>query len=106
MDFIKFINEQTLVLVAVIYALGVMLKGVKKIPDWTIPWILLAISVAFSIGILGFNVQAIIQAVLVVAAAVYSNQLFKQTIEGFKDNPQPEPPKEINPTGSTTNDIK
>ena len=106
MDFIKFISEQTLILVAVIYALGIMLKGVKKIPDWTIPWILLVISISFSVGIMGFNVQAIIQAVLVVAAAVYSNQLFKQTIEGFKDNPQPEAPKEINPNGQTTNDIK
>jgi hypothetical protein len=106
MDFIKFISEQTLVLVAVIYALGIMLKGVKKIPDWTIPWILLVISIAFSVAIMGFNVQAIIQAVLVVAAAVYSNQLFKQTIKGFKVNPQTEAPKEINPTRQTTNDIK
>ena len=100
MDFLSLVSKEALILVAVIYALGMMLKGVSKIPDWTIPWILLILSIGFSVALLGFNVQAIIQAVLIVAAAVYTNQLFKQTSEGIRNN-TPEVPRKIDPTNTT-----
>lgn len=100
MDFMSLVSKEALILVAVIYAVGMMLKGTNKIKDWLIPWILLFISVGFCIGLFGFTVNAIIQAVLITAAAVYSNQLFKQTIEGIKGN-TPVTPKEINPTNVT-----
>ena len=100
MDIMQFINEKTLILIPVIYIIGMVLKGNNKIPDWSIPWILLVVSIGFSIGLMGLNVMAIIQGILIVGAAVFGNQLYKQTLEGFKGS-TPEAPKEINPTNTT-----
>jgi hypothetical protein len=101
MDILKYISEQSLILIPVVYIIGVFLKTNKRIPDWIIPWVLLVINIGFSIGLLGFTVQAVIQGVLVVGLAVLGNQLFKQTIEGIKGE-QPQTPKEIYPKGSYT----
>jgi len=56
-----------------------MLKNTSKIQDWSIPWILLIVGIGSSIGLLGFNMEAIIQGVLVTGTTVYTNQLFKQS---------------------------
>jgi uncharacterized membrane protein YoaK (UPF0700 family) len=101
MDFISLISKETLIFVAVVYAIGMMLKGTNKIKNWLIPWILLIVSLGLCIALLGPTVNAIVQAVLIVAAAVYGNQLFKQTVEGIKGT-QLDTPKEITPTGEVT----
>lgn len=62
--------------------------------SWLIPWVLLFVSIGFSIGILGISVQAIIKGILIVGAAVLGNQLLKQTTEAFKGS-QLEAAKEI-----------
>ena len=78
MEFTKFIAENALILVPALYVLGMVLKGTEKIPDKYIPIVLLPIGVITSISMLGYTVQAIVQGVLVVGAAVYTNQLVKQ----------------------------
>jgi hypothetical protein len=78
MEFTKFITENALILVPALYVLGMVLKGTQKIPDKCIPIVLLPIGVIASISMLGYTVQAIVQGVLVVGAAVYANQLVKQ----------------------------
>ena len=55
-----------------------ILKGTEKFQDKFIPVILLPIGVIASVALIGFTVQAVIQGVLVVGAAVYTNQLIKQ----------------------------
>ncbi|GAA0122171.1 MAG: phage holin family protein [Clostridium argentinense] len=79
MDIMSFITEKALVLIPVLYIIGMMLKNTSKIPDWTIPWILLIVGIVCSVGLLGFNMEAIIQGVLVTGTTVYTNQLFKQS---------------------------
>lgn len=78
MEFTKFITENALILVPALYVLGIVLKGTEKFQDKFIPVILLPIGVIASIALNGFTVQAVIQGVLVVGAAVYTNQLVKQ----------------------------
>lgn len=78
MDYVKFLSENALILVPVLYVLGMILKGTEKFQDKFIPVILLPIGVIASIALNGFTVQAVIQGVLVVGAAVYTNQLVKQ----------------------------
>lgn len=78
MELTKFITENALILVPVLYVIGMVLKGTEKIPDKYIPIVLLPIGVIASISMLGYTVQAIVQGVLVVGAAVYTNQLVKQ----------------------------
>ena len=79
---LNFIVDNALVLVPVIYVLGSILKGTEVIKDKYIPVILLPIGVLLSMFLLGFNVQAFIQGVLVVGVSVYGNQLVKQIKKG------------------------
>lgn len=78
MDFSKFITEQALILIPVLYILGLVLKN-SNIKDKLIPIVLLVIGVISSIALLGVNIQAVIQGVLVAGTAVFTNQLIKQT---------------------------
>jgi hypothetical protein len=103
MDILKYVNENYLIIVAVLYVFGAFLKTSSKVPDWSIPWILLIISILLSVWTGGFSAAVIMQGVLVAGAAVLANQLYKQTIsEGITQffNKQ-EVPKEINPTNTT-----
>ena len=78
MDFLKYITENAIILVPVLYIVGAILKSTELIKDKYIPILLMPIGIAFSIAIIGVNVEAIIQGILVTGATVYSNQLIKQ----------------------------
>ena len=78
MDILKFITESALILIPVLYIVGAILKGTELIKDKYIPIILMPIGIAFSIAVIGVNIQAVIQGILVTGATVYSNQLIKQ----------------------------
>ena len=78
MDILKFITENALILIPVLYIVGAILKGTELIKDKYIPIILIPIGIAFSIAVIGVNIQAVIQGILVTGATVYSNQLIKQ----------------------------
>ena len=78
MEILNLITENALICIPVIYIIGMMLKGLEKVQDKFIPLILLPIGVALTMLSMGLCVDAFIQGVLVVGAAVYANQLFKQ----------------------------
>ncbi|WP_199798518.1 phage holin family protein [Clostridium tetani] len=80
-NLMDYIVEQALILIPVLYILGLMLKGTEKIKDWTIPWILLTCGIGSCIAIMGVNIQALLQGVLVTGATVFGNQLVKQSTE-------------------------
>ena len=74
----EYIVEQALIVIPVLLILGTFIKGTPNIKDWLIPYILLALGVVFTVALTGFNVDSIIQGVLVSGAAVFGNQLYKQ----------------------------
>jgi len=74
----KYLYEGTLILIPVLNVIGWILKNTQYIPDKYIPLILLPLGILGSLGIMGFNVTAVLQGVLVTGTAVYSNQLVKQ----------------------------
>ena len=74
----KYLYEGTLILIPVLNVIGWISKNTQYIPDKYIPLILLPLGVLGSLGIMGFNVTAVLQGVLVTGTAVYSNQLVKQ----------------------------
>ena len=78
MEILNLITENALIFIPVIYIIGMMLKGLEKIQDKFIPLILLPIGVALAMLSMGLCVEAFIQGVLVVGAAVYTNQRIKQ----------------------------
>ena len=79
MDFLNYIVDNALILIPVLYIIGTFLKGLEIINDKYIPLILMAFSIAFSIAILGLNVDSVIQGILIAGTAVLSNQLVKQS---------------------------
>lgn len=79
-NFINYIVEQALILIPALYILGLLLKQ-SKIKDWLIPWILLICGVGGAIALIGLNVNAVLQGILVTGATVFGNQLFKQTVQ-------------------------
>ena len=78
MEFMEYITENALILIPVLYVIGMFLKALEFIKDKYIPCILLVIGIAFSIALIGLNVNAVIQGILVSGATVLGNQLIKQ----------------------------
>lgn len=78
MDFSQYIKEATLILIPVLYIIGNMLKGLESIKDKYIPVILTVIAIGFCIAILGLNIDAVIQGILIAGTTIYTNQLVKQ----------------------------
>ena len=74
----EYVNEGSLVLIPVLLILGALIKKINKIPDEIIPITLLVIGLILSIASLGFNVEAVVQGILVTGAAVLGNQTYKQ----------------------------
>ena len=79
MEFLNYISDNALVLIPVIYIVGMFLKGLEGVSDKYIPFVLMFVSIAFSIAMLGLNVDSIIQGILIAGATVLSNQLIKQS---------------------------
>ncbi|NFH90901.1 holin [Clostridium botulinum] len=79
MEFINYITESALILIPVVFIIGAVLKGTERVSDKYIPIILLPIGVVLAMLLIGFNIEGFIQGILVTGAAVYTNQLIKQS---------------------------
>ena len=83
MNIEKYLVQQMLILVPVLYVIGMILKSTPKVMDWLIPWILLVIGVIFAVFIgMGADisiVDSIVQGILVTGVTVFANQLIQQT---------------------------
>lgn len=78
MEVLEYILDKALILIPVLNILGMLLKGIEKIPDKFIPLILLVFGVLGAVALAGFSADAVIQGVLVTGVAVYGNQVVKQ----------------------------
>lgn len=85
MDMLSYVVDNCLILLPVLYVIGMAVKGVPNIKDWLIPYILMVFGVAFAVFLNGFNVDSIIQGILVAGATVYTNQLIKQAEKRDKE---------------------
>lgn len=87
MDYIAYIKPELLVLVIALYALGMVIKASEKVKDKYIPGVITFAGIVLCslyIGAMeGFTLlgiySGIVQGILVAAAAVYTNQLIKQS---------------------------
>ncbi|MDH6370537.1 uncharacterized membrane protein YoaK (UPF0700 family) [Paenibacillus sp. PastF-3] len=78
----NFIKPELLIVVAVCWIFGYMLKQTPRVPDWTIIYVVTLVAIILVVLITGFNVDSVLQAILCSAVAVYGNQLVKQTKKG------------------------
>ena len=79
MEFAQYITQNALILIPTLYVLGMIIKNTEKVNDKYIPIILLIAGIAGAVGIMGVSAASVIQGVLVTGAAVYTNQLIKQS---------------------------
>lgn len=79
MEFAQYITQNALILIPTLYVLGMIIKNTEKVNDKYIPIILLIVGIAGAVGIMGVSADSVIQGVLVTGAAVYTNQLIKQS---------------------------
>lgn len=81
MDIMTYITEYALVLIPALMVLGQIFKTIKVIPDRFIPLLLLPAGIVGAGLMLGWQVDAVVQGVLVTGTAVYGDQLVKQLFE-------------------------
>ncbi len=81
MDLIKYVSENALVLIPVLYIIGSIAKGTEKVNNKWIPVVLLPVGVLGAIALLGLNANAVLQGILVTGVTVYADQLVKQIKE-------------------------
>lgn len=86
MDILTYLNEGTLIIVAVLLVLGKIIKTIPGIPNWVIPIVLMVPGVIGTMAIYGWTGANAIQGILAVAVAVYGNQIYKQLLEGTDTN--------------------
>lgn len=77
-DIWGYITQGAYILVPALWILGVAIKKTPKIPDWTIPYILIVLGVLAAMAMLGWSIENAVQGVLVAGGAVLINQAYKQ----------------------------
>lgn len=76
-NFVNFILEQNIIIVAALYCIGMFIKQ-SPIKDKLIPFVILICGIILCVISGGLNVGAVMQGVFCAAAAVFTNQIFKQ----------------------------
>ncbi|WP_456289745.1 phage holin family protein [Paenibacillus sp. AK002] len=80
----ELIDPRLLIVVAACWVVGWVMKKTPRVANWSIVYIVIAIAVWLTIGLLGFSVEAVIQGILAGAFAVFGHQAVKQTREGIE----------------------
>ena len=81
-----YLIDKAMILIPCLWILGKIIKSTPKIPNYLIPYILLAFGIAGSIGLLGIEVSSIIQGILVTGLAVFGYESAKALLEALNKN--------------------
>lgn len=74
-----FIIEGGLIMIPTLWFVGLIIRNTKKIENHYIPFILIVLSIGLTpLLIGGYNAENIVQAILVTAGAVLTNEVIKQ----------------------------
>lgn len=83
MDILKYVVQEGLVMIPVLFIIGEIVKGTELLSNKWIPLVILIVSVGFTPLLLGaYTVDNVVQAVLVSGATVFGNELIKQSSKG------------------------
>ena len=88
MDITEYIRPDAFILVPVLYINGSFLRQTPHIPFWTHPWIKLIFAVIACLLHYGFQIESVIQGILVTGAAVLSRNILSGTINGIDQRKQ------------------
>lgn len=74
----EYLVQEALIVIPVLLILGKIIKETTLIENKYIPVTLLGLGIGFTLFLMGFNVHAVLQGILVAGAAVFSHQLYTQ----------------------------
>lgn len=80
----QMLNDNYLTLVPALWVIGYALKQTPKVPDWSILWIILILSISIGILAFGFSYDGLINGIIASGVAVLGHQMIKQTTEATK----------------------
>lgn len=75
----EFLVPEVLILIPVLWLVGFFFKKTPKVPDWVVVWIILTLGIVASLFIVGFDINGVLQGVLVAGVSVLGYDLYKQT---------------------------
>ena len=88
-NILQLIQADLVILIVVIYVLGMFLKKIPNMADWTIPLVLLVVAVLLTVIYKGIAlgegltsvtiVNGLVYGILIAGVAVFTNQIIKQT---------------------------
>lgn len=78
LDIFQLLNQDYHILIPALWILGFAMKQTPKIPNWSIIWALLLVSIVFCILRFGFSVNVIINGIIATGVAVLGHQMVKQ----------------------------
>ncbi len=82
MEFLnEFLIDEALILIPALIILGKIFKETPGFKQWLIPYALLIVGIVLSVLMLGANVDAFVQGILVSGTAVFGYELYKQAKE-------------------------
>lgn len=83
MHIMNYIVEEGLIMIAVLYVIGNVIKNTELLSDKWIPIVLLFISIVFTPLVIGvYSPDTIVQAILVAGVTVFGDQIVKQIRKG------------------------
>ena len=83
-----YIRPDAFILVPALYFLGLFLKQTPFIPAWTHSWILLIFSVVSCLLYYGFEIQSVVQGILVTGVTVISKGFLENKINDYQSKSQ------------------
>ena len=75
---VNLIDPSLLIVVAVCWVLGFIIKQTPNVPNWSIVYIVSAFAITAVLLLQGITVEAVLQGILCGAVAVYGHQLVTQ----------------------------
>lgn len=82
MNLLDFLNENYYMMVPALWVIGYALKQTPNVPDWSIIWILVIISVFSGSIAFGLSLEGVVNGIVAAGVAVLGHQMIKQTIKG------------------------
>ena len=88
MDITEYIRPDAFILVPVLYIIGIFLRQTPHIPFWTHSWIKVIFAVIACLLHYGYQIESVVQGILVAGAAVLSRDLLSITVNGIDQRKQ------------------
>ncbi|KAF0816731.1 MULTISPECIES: phage holin family protein [unclassified Cytobacillus] len=82
MNLLDFLNENYYMMVPALWVIGYALKQTPNVPDWSIIWILVIISVFSGSMAFGLSLEGVVNGIVAAGVAVLGHQMIKQTLKG------------------------